>query len=169
MPDTFDEKLEKAIKSNPISSDLEEIISQILEIRDDLVKNSRTQQSFLDYTIEELQSYQFKLGVLRVTLGEFASKHQLVADYSYIHRKWSHASAWNPMKEYVTHSLGKVASNPDVEAAVALKIMSDLERETVSKGHANRLSTLLDTTWNLDNSIKTRISYLTSQMRSAGA
>jgi len=164
---SFDEGLEDALDRNPLPPDLKTIIKGILQIKNDLLEDSETHRTFLDYTVSELSNFQMKLNILRVTLGEYASKYQFSSDYSYIFRKWKHASAWTNLNKTLNNS-GSKSSIPDKESAVQELIQDDTEREQIFKGYAGRMQLILQTTGSLDRAIATRIQILQSQLREAG-
>jgi hypothetical protein len=161
--------LEQLEREHPLSEDLVQVINGILSIKNALIRHPDTGRTFLDYTIDELLKYQMNINILRVTLGEFAAKHQLQADFSYSFRKWSHASAWTPTKEKLQQMSSRVISNPDVEARVVADMKQESDKEILYKGYANRLAILLDTSGALERSISKRINILQSQMQDSRA
>ena len=139
------------IKSVDIISD---ISNKIIEITEALYK-----KDLQNWSGDQISRAITNLAVLRVNLGQDMVNAVAYADMSYLSRKMTYASEWNPTKQHLT-ALANKATVQDIESEVAIKIAQIQEDEIKAKHYAEQLRILYGSTETLIMALQSRLGVL---------
>jgi len=131
-----------------------DISNKIKEITDALYK-----KDLQNWSGDKLSRAISSLAVLRVNLGIDMVNAVAYADMSYLSRKMTYASEWNPTKQHLTAMANK-ATVQDIESEVLMKIADQQESELKAKHYAEQLRIMYDSTETLIMALQSRLGVL---------